>query len=147
MVIHKNPEARIDAELRMAQCHGVESTGTPLTVTEGVEKALLVTIPGNGPSITLSYLIKIKTNSYRGTVTILLFLFFFPFFFIRKRRTARIHLSDVIVCSDGKALSYPSVAGDPNFLSLVRPRKLKSFAWRVRFHCKSSSTRDTASSE
>lgn len=46
MVIHKNPEARIDAELRMAQCHGVECTGTPLTVTEGVEKALLVTIPG-----------------------------------------------------------------------------------------------------
>lgn len=56
----------------------------------------------------------------------------------KKRKTARIHLSDVtveiIVCSDGKALSYPSVAGDPNFLFLVRPRKLKFFAWRVRFH-------------
>lgn len=40
-VIHKNPDARIDAELRMAQCYGFEGTVTPLTVAKGVEKAFV----------------------------------------------------------------------------------------------------------
>lgn len=44
MVIHKNPEARIDAGLRMTQCHGFERTVTSPAITEpteGVEKSIV----------------------------------------------------------------------------------------------------------